>query len=104
MNVFLIYPHLFRGKGIGRAHRLSHGDYSFSCFLVGQYCTVQSIVMSELRLREASEITHDVTLDGRQERQQGQNNIVPKESQHRRISFDSPPYKMYSVTNSGGFG
>lgn len=70
---------------------LSHGGYSFSCFLVGQCCNVQSTnpnCSENYRLREVSEITHDVTLDSRQERerQQGQNNIVPKGTQHRQIS------------------
>jgi hypothetical protein len=67
-------------------------------FLVGQCCTVQVPIVMRIkliRLREVSEITHDVTLDSRQERQQGQNNIVPKGVNTASTNiFDSPPYKM----------
>jgi hypothetical protein len=38
---------------------------------------------SELRLREVSEITNDVTLDSRTGTATGQNNIVPEGTQHR---------------------
>jgi len=43
---------------------------------------------TDIRLREESDDV--VTLDSRQERQQGQNKIVSKGTQHQRISFDSP--------------